>query len=291
MNVRFASSLVVSAAFAATVFAQGWTDGGTKVYLTTTGDKVGIGTTSPNSTSKLHVEGTIRVDQRIMADDAGGLELATDEGTVRLKINDNGNVGVGTTSPTQKLQVSGGGLMADSAIIQNATSPVVNIRKTATASTYTKITDNQIRVNVTGMGGGASSTITPGNATFNGNGPNTVISGSTISCKTGPNATATTVITPASVKSPKFEVGTNGWSITAPDYVFASDYNLMPLSQVEKFVSENKHLPGVPSAKEMEEKGHVDLVEMNLTLLKKVEELTLHAITLEKRVVELETTN
>jgi hypothetical protein len=57
MNVRFASSLVVSAAFAATVFAQGWTVGGTNVYLTITSDRVGIGTTSPNSTSKLHVEG------------------------------------------------------------------------------------------------------------------------------------------------------------------------------------------------------------------------------------------
>lgn len=62
-----------------------------------------------------------------------------------------------------------------------------------------------------------------------------------------------------------------------PDYVFEKDYELLPLSELEKFIVENGHLPGVPSAKEMGEDG-LKLKEMNLTLLKKVEELTLHLI-------------
>jgi len=65
------------------------------------------------------------------------------------------------------------------------------------------------------------------------------------------------------------------------DYVFEKEYDLMPLEKVEKFVQENKHLPEVPSATEVEENG-VDLMEMNVLLLKKVEELTLHAINIQK---------
>jgi hypothetical protein len=67
--------------------------------------RVGIGNVSPETS--LHVEGTITVDQKIQADDSGGLEIATDEGTTRLKINDNGYVGIGTTSPNDKLDVNG----------------------------------------------------------------------------------------------------------------------------------------------------------------------------------------
>lgn len=70
---------------------------------------------------------------------------------------------------------------------------------------------------------------------------------------------------------------------TPADYVFEPDYQLMSLSEVEAFTKVNKHLPEVPSAKEMTENG-VDMAAMNMVLLKKVEELTLHAIALQKDV-------
>ena len=66
-----------------------------------------------------------------------------------------------------------------------------------------------------------------------------------------------------------------------PDYVFEPTYNLLPLSEVESYIKANKHLPEIPSAKEMEKEG-LNLKEMNLLLLKKVEELTLHLIKQEK---------
>jgi hypothetical protein len=69
--------------------------------------------------------------------------------------------------------------------------------------------------------------------------------------------------------------------------VFDEDYDLMSLSEVESFIKENKHLPDVPSAKEVKKDG-LDVAEMNATLLKKVEELTLHIIELEKKVNELQ---
>lgn len=65
------------------------------------------------------------------------------------------------------------------------------------------------------------------------------------------------------------------------DYVFAEDYNLKSLSEVENYVNEHKHLPGVPSAAEMEAEG-ISVSKMSNLLLEKVEELTLHMIQLEK---------
>jgi hypothetical protein len=71
-----------------------------------------------------------------------------------------------------------------------------------------------------------------------------------------------------------------------PDYVFEKDYSLPSLDEVKSYIDENKHLPEIPSAKEMETKG-IDVGEMNMLLLKKVEELTLYVIQLKKEVEEL----
>ena len=66
-----------------------------------------------------------------------------------------------------------------------------------------------------------------------------------------------------------------------PDYVFADDYKLRPLAEVEKFVNENKHLPEIAPAAEMETNG-MALKEMNMLMLKKIEELTLYIIEQQK---------
>ncbi len=66
-----------------------------------------------------------------------------------------------------------------------------------------------------------------------------------------------------------------------PDYVFENGYHLRTLKETEQYVKANKHLPEIPAAKEMEENG-INVTEMNLQLLKKVEELTLQMIALDK---------
>jgi hypothetical protein len=75
-------------------------------------------------------------------------------------------------------------------------------------------------------------------------------------------------------------------SVPGPDYVFAESYALPTLDEVKSYIDENKHLPEVPSAKEMEAKG-IDVGEMNMLLLKKVEELTLYLIQQQKQIDEL----
>lgn len=65
------------------------------------------------------------------------------------------------------------------------------------------------------------------------------------------------------------------------DYVFNEDYELKDLDEVEKYVKENRHLPGVPSGREMEREG-ISVSHMTNLLLEKVEELTLYMIELKK---------
>lgn len=71
------------------------------------------------------------------------------------------------------------------------------------------------------------------------------------------------------------------------DYVFKSDYKLMSLKEVEQFVKTNSHLPEIPSANEIKEKGF-NVGEMQNKLLQKVEELTLYIIEQDKKIKLLE---
>ncbi|MGK6353532.1 hypothetical protein [Parapedobacter sp. DT-150] len=75
--------------------------------------------------------------------------------------------------------------------------------------------------------------------------------------------------------------------ISVPDYVFEPDYELLELAEIEAYVKKNKHLPEIPSAADIEKDG-LDLAAMNLLLLKKVEELTLHIIKQDQRINKLE---
>ncbi len=77
---------------------------------------------------------------------------------------------------------------------------------------------------------------------------------------------------------------------TWPDYVFADEYYLMPLPELESEIGDLGHLPGVPSAEEVEKNGHT-LGEMDAILLEKVEELTLHLIEMNKQMEALKNRN
>jgi len=69
----------------------------------------------------------------------------------------------------------------------------------------------------------------------------------------------------------------NGVQLNVPDYVFEPDYKLLPLKQLAMYIEKEKHLPSVPSARDIKANG-INLSEMQMTLLQKVEELTLYTI-------------
>ncbi len=70
------------------------------------------------------------------------------------------------------------------------------------------------------------------------------------------------------------------------DFVFAPEYRLRPLKEVEAFIAENCHLPEIPSAEQVQKEG-TDLAEIDAKLLQKVEELTLYVIELQKQIDQL----
>lgn len=74
---------------------------------------------------------------------------------------------------------------------------------------------------------------------------------------------------------------------TYPDFVFSPEYELLPLADLDEFIQENGHLPGIPTAEETQSQG-LNMTEMQVKLLQKVEELTLYTLAQEKRIAELE---
>lgn len=76
----------------------------------------------------------------------------------------------------------------------------------------------------------------------------------------------------------------SSWS----DFVFNKDYTLKTIPEVEEFISENNHLPDVPSAKQVAEEGYSQH-DMNKILLQKIEELTLYTIQQQKEIQDLKT--
>ena len=87
------------------------------------------------------------------------------------------------------------------------------------------------------------------------------------------------------IHAQEVKVDLNG--AVAPDYVFKEDYDLRSLQEVQDHIKEHGHLPNIPSAKEMEANG-IDLGQMNLKLLEKIEELTLYILEQELQLREVD---
>lgn len=77
----------------------------------------------------------------------------------------------------------------------------------------------------------------------------------------------------------KVKLQSAGW----PDYVFANNYKLKPLEELENYIKINQHLPNIPAAKTVETEG-LEVGEMQRRMMEKIEELTLYVIDLKKEI-------
>lgn len=81
------------------------------------------------------------------------------------------------------------------------------------------------------------------------------------------------------------EIKTSSWA----DFVFADDYALPSLEEVDAYVRQNHHLPDMPSEAEVLAKGSVSVGAMQKLLLQKIEELTLYTIAQQRQIEALQT--
>ncbi len=273
------------------------------------GGNIGIGTTTP--TYKLDVIGGARFTGAFVVGNdlmtATKLQISNGRlfelqgsattlnifdasaGYSRMNINANGNIGIGTTVDAgYKLDVTGTGRFTGAFVVDNdimtrtklqiSNGRLFEFQGTPTSLNIFDASAGYSRMNINANGNISIGTTVDAGYKLNVVGDiysSTKILIGTIGLNTGTYSLAvngSALFTKAVVKQ----------STSWPDYVFEPDYKLPALKDVETFLINNKHLPDMPTATEVEKNG-IDLGDTQTILLKKVEELTLYMIDQNKK--------
>lgn len=230
-----------------------------------------------------HTDGTISVGTYVGGIPATGwfgtisnhpLSFFANNGGALMTILQNGNVGIGNNSPSDKLHITGSSRMSGLQKIDGANTlefgfgiggKEVNAGKIG----YQTFTAGALDIIGAGTVSGNRKIKfwTEGGAEFAG----------TMGIGTTANPLYRLSVN-GIVRSTEVVVET-GWA----DYVFEKNYRLLPLEEVEKFIQQNKHLPNIPSAKEIESNG-LQVGNTQKRMMEKIEELTLYVIELKKEI-------
>ncbi|GCC50449.1 hypothetical protein SanaruYs_06640 [Chryseotalea sanaruensis] len=292
--------------------AQWNPNGATTGNIYYNGGNVGIGESSPSSPLhiKSNINRTLRLDfiglsegnsytwqsfsansveqWRIIGkeNDNASLEFYNKSGVSRLSLLQNGNIGIGVSQPGAKLEVNGNinvGSPNSVVLGYGATLSFLGASLNGDPLWISRYNNSanksELRLNLGDDFGQQEDMFTIGTHHWNGGEwkPHFSVhaSGKVGIGTTNPDAK---LAVKGTIHAEEVKVDLQ---VPGPDYVFEPTYQLPSLTKIENYIKANKHLPEVPSAKEMETNG-INLSEMNMLLLKKVEELTLHLIRIEK---------
>lgn len=279
-----------------------WNRSGSNIFTTNTGN-VGIGTSSP--AEKLTINATdpaikflnAGIEKGFLQASGNNMQLATYNsnttgnivfnirGTDRMTIADDGNIGLGISNPVGKFQIATGyeASLSTHGFLMLGTQGGSNLVMDGN-EIMARFNGAAANLNLQNEGGnvfiGDPAAFT--NAHRLGVDGNAVITG---------NMRIGTTVTPSGYK-----LAVDGKMICTevlvrlvsnwPDYVFSKTHKRPGLDEVEDFIKKNNHLPGIPSAKEIETNG-ISVGEMQKMQMEKIEELTLYIIDLKKEIEKL----
>lgn len=291
------------------VSAQGWSYGTNTLYSSPDSVKVGIGISVP--TERLHInKGALKIGNSSAAADRSINMLKIGDGSyiqigeweaddmLSFKANKynftNGNVGIGTNNPQYKLDVNGtmylhtidwDGGFARSYLQWECHKLVMGVRNGFYAHTMVDIIP----------GGSNEGELFSQLSLYQAHSPSN--KEETIRLNSIASSWINTIGNIGiGTTEPLYKLDVRGTIradeilvniVSGADFVFDPSYKLRSLSEVDNYIQQHQHLPEIPSAEEMQTNG-VNINELQIQLLQKIEELTLYIIQQEQRIQELE---